>query len=120
MVAGCPRRSGPGGRGCGLRRLVLAAARRPAEGDGRRKVAPDSDNAEDLPRQLASATSASILSTSTPMASSAQLVGFHCLACGYLLRAENRHPSPAPMCAGSKARTGKQHESTLMQPLFLH
>ena len=83
-------------------------------------MAPDSDNAEDLPWQLASATSASILSTSTPTASSAQLIGFHCLTCGYLLRPENRHPSPAPMCAGWNARTGKQHESTLMQPLFVN
>ena len=83
-------------------------------------MASDSDNAEDRPRQLASGTSASILSTSTPTASSAQLIGFHCLACGYLLRAENRHPSPAPMCAGSKARTGKQHEPARMEPLFLH
>ena len=83
-------------------------------------MASDSDNAEDLPWQLVSGTSAIILAMSTPTASSAQLIGFHCLACGYPLRAENRHPSPAPMCAGSKARTGKQHESTLMQPLFLH
>ena len=83
-------------------------------------VAPDSDNAEDLPQPSGPSPSASILSTSTPPAAGGQLVGFHCLVCGSLLRGENHQPSPAPMCAGSKARTGKQHESTLMQPLFLH
>ena len=65
-------------------------------------------------------TPAHTMPTYTALATGAQLIGFHCLVCGYVLRAENRQPSPAPMCAGSKARTGKQHESTLMQPLFLH
>jgi hypothetical protein len=65
-------------------------------------------------------TSAHMMPACTVPAAGVQLIGFHCLVCGYVLHAENRHPSPAPMCAGSKARTGKQHESTLMQPLFLH
>ncbi len=55
----------------------------------------------------------------TPLAAGGQLIGFYCLVCGHLLRAENRQPSPAPMCAGSKARTGKQHEPARMEPLFL-
>ena len=65
-------------------------------------------------------TSAHTMPACTAPAAGVQLIGFHCPVCGYLLRAENRQPSPAPLCAGSKARTGKQHESTLMQPLFLH
>ncbi len=76
-------------------------------------------NTEDLPQQLAPGTSASILSRSTPTALGAQLIGFHCLVCGYLLRAENRHPSSAPMCAGSRARAGKQHEPAQMEALFI-
>jgi hypothetical protein len=76
-------------------------------------------NTEDLPRQLPPGTSASIVSTSTPPAAGAQLIGFHCLVCGSLLRAQNRQPSPAPMCASSKARTGKQHEPARMQPLLM-
>jgi hypothetical protein len=82
-------------------------------------VAPDSDNAEDLPRPSGPGTSASILSISTPPAAGAQLIGFHCLVCGHLLRAENRHPSSAPMCAGSRARAGKQHEPAQMEALFI-
>ena len=46
------------------------------------------------------------------------LIGFHCLVCGYLRPAETSRP-PAPVCAGSKARTGKQHEPTPMQGLVL-
>jgi hypothetical protein len=57
---------------------------------------------------------------STPPAAGAQLIGFHCLACGYLLRAEEHPQSTAPTCVGSKARTGKQHEPVRMEPLFLH
>ncbi len=64
-------------------------------------------------------TLAQTMPACTVPAAGVQLIGFHCPVCGYLLRAENRHPSPAPMCAGSTARAGKQHESTLMQPLFL-
>jgi len=47
------------------------------------------------------------------------LLGFHCLVCGFTLRAEGGRPVPAPLCAGSRARTGKQHEPTLMQALVL-
>ena len=83
-------------------------------------VAPDSDNAEDLPQPSGPGTSASILSTSTPPAAGPQLIGFHCPVCGYLRPAETSRPVPAPLCAGSKARTGKQHEPTPMQALFLH
>jgi hypothetical protein len=82
-------------------------------------VAPDSDNAEDLPQPSGPGTSASIVSTSTP-AADGKLIGFHCLVCGYLLRGETRHPSPAPMCAGSKSRTGKQHEPARMKPILLY
>jgi hypothetical protein len=55
----------------------------------------------------------------TPLGAGAQLIGFYCRVCGHLLRAENRQPTPAPMCAGSKARTGKRHEPARMEPLFL-
>ncbi len=85
----------------------------------RRLIAVNSHDAEDLPQQLPRGTSVSIRSTSTPAAPNAQLIGFQCLVCGCLLRAEHRQPSPAPMCAGSKARTGKQHEPARMEPLFL-
>jgi hypothetical protein len=78
----------------------------------------DGRDAEDLHRQFPG-TSASILSTSTLPADGGRLIGFHCLVYGYLLRGENHQPSPAPMCAGSKARTGKQHEPAQMKPLFL-
>jgi hypothetical protein len=47
------------------------------------------------------------------------LIGFHCLVCGFTLRAEARRPVPAPLCAGSRARTGKQHAPTPMQALVL-
>jgi rubrerythrin len=52
-------------------------------------------------------------------AAGAQLITFHCPVCGYLLRAEKRHPSSAPMCAGSKARIGKQHQPAQMNALFI-
>jgi hypothetical protein len=78
----------------------------------------DGRDAEDLHRQFPG-TSASILSPSTPPAAGGRLIGFYCLVCGYLRRAENRRPSSAPMCAGSKARTGTQHEPARMEPLFL-
>jgi len=57
--------------------------------------------------------------TSMSSAGGDQLIGFYCLLCGYLPRAENRQPSSAPMCAGAKAGTGKQHEPVRMAPLFL-
>ena len=47
------------------------------------------------------------------------LIGFHCPVCGFARPAETRRPVPAPVCAGSTARTGKQHEPTLMQALVL-
>ncbi len=86
---------------------------------GERRLILDWHNTKDLPRQLVPGTSASILSTSTPPAARGRLIGFYCPVCGYLLRAENRQPSSAPMCAGSKARTGKQHEPARMETLFL-
>jgi hypothetical protein len=48
------------------------------------------------------------------------LIGFHCPVCGYLRPAEADRPVPAPLCVGSTARTGKQHEPTPMQALVLH
>ena len=47
------------------------------------------------------------------------LIGFHCLVCGYLRPAETSRPVPAPACAGSTTRTGKQHQPIPMQVLFL-
>jgi hypothetical protein len=47
------------------------------------------------------------------------LIGFHCPVCGYLRPAEARRPVPAPLCAGSKARAGKQHDPTPMRALVL-
>jgi hypothetical protein len=85
----------------------------------RRLIIPNWRNIEDLSEQLVPGTSANIVSTSTPPAVGAQLIGFYCPVCGYLLRGENHQPSPAPMCAGSKARTGKQHEPARMKALFL-
>ncbi|SFT80719.1 hypothetical protein SAMN05660657_03212 [Geodermatophilus amargosae] len=43
-------------------------------------------------------------------------IGFYCPVCGYLT-AQDRQPASAPTCAGSKARTGKQHEPTQMRIL---
>ncbi len=45
-----------------------------------------------------------------------ELIGFYCPVCGYLT-AQDRQPAPPPTCAGSKARTGKQHEPTQMTTL---
>ena len=47
------------------------------------------------------------------------LVGFHCPQCGRVLPAATGRANPAPTCAGSKTRTGRRHEPTAMQPLFL-
>jgi hypothetical protein len=71
-------------------------------------VAPDSDNAEDLPQPSGPGTSAA----------DGKLVGFSCPVCGYLRPAETRQPAPAPLCAGSKARTGRRHEPTPMVALL--
>ena len=46
-----------------------------------------------------------------------EVIGFHCPVCGYLLAAQDRQLAAAPTCAGSKARTGKQHEPTQMKHL---
>jgi hypothetical protein len=54
-------------------------------------VAPDSDNAEDLPQPSGPGTSASLVSTSTP-AADGKLIGFSCPVCGYLRPAETRQP----------------------------
>jgi hypothetical protein len=48
------------------------------------------------------------------------LIGFHCPVCGFARPAEASRPLPAPLCAGSKARTSTQHAPTPMQPLVLH
>jgi hypothetical protein len=48
---------------------------------------------------------------------SGELIGFCCPVCGYLLPAQDRQSASAPTCAGSKARTGKQHEPTRMRTL---
>jgi hypothetical protein len=47
------------------------------------------------------------------------LLGFHCLVCGFTRRAEGSRPVPAPICAGWRAGTGKQHDPTPMQALVL-
>ena len=65
-------------------------------------------------------TPAQTMPACTTLAAGVQLIGFHCLVCGYLLRANEGHPVATPTCAGSKARTGRQHEPARMQPLFLH
>jgi hypothetical protein len=49
-----------------------------------------------------------------------KLIGLSCPVCGYLLPAQASRPVPAPLCAGSKARTSKQHEPTPMQALVIH
>ena len=49
-----------------------------------------------------------------------RLIGFWCLVCGYLLPAGGRQPEPAPTCAGSKVRTGRQHEPVRMQALLIN
>jgi hypothetical protein len=43
------------------------------------------------------------------------LIAFYCPVCGSLRPAQNRQPAPAPTCAGSKARTGEQHEPAQMR-----
>ncbi len=64
-------------------------------------------------------TSADTMPACTASAAGVQLIGFHCLVCGSLIRANEGQPVATPMCAGSKARTGRQHEPARMQPLFL-
>ncbi|MGR7027317.1 hypothetical protein [Geodermatophilus sp. URMC 62] len=86
---------------------------------GARVVAPDLTNTEDRHHASVAGKSASIVSAATSVAAHAQLIGFHCLICGYLRHAEHHQPSPAPMCAGSKARTGKPHEPARMEALVL-
>jgi hypothetical protein len=49
-----------------------------------------------------------------------RLIGFWCLSCGYARRTEDGRTGSAAVCAGSKARTGKQHAPTPMQPLFIY
>jgi hypothetical protein len=77
-------------------------------------------DAEDPHRQIPSGRSTSTDSMSTPLAADAKLIGFYCPVCGYLRSAEGYLPDPVPICAGSKARTGKEHEQARMQPLHLH
>jgi hypothetical protein len=79
----------------------------------------DGYDAEDPPRQILSGTSASTASKSTPPAAEAQLIGFYCPVCGYLRSAEGCLPDPVPICAGSKARIGKQHEPAQAEALFI-
>ena len=81
-------------------------------------VALDSDNAEDLPQPSGPGTSASIVSTSTP-AADGKLIGFYCPVCGYLRSTGGHLPGPVPICAGSKARTGRKHEPAQMEALLL-
>ncbi len=69
---------------------------------------------------LGPGTSAHTMPAYTPLATGVQHIGFHCLVCGSLIRANEGQPVATPMCAGSKARTGRQHEPARMQPLFLH
>ncbi len=64
-------------------------------------------------------TPAHTMPAHTALAAGVQLIGFHCLVCGYVLRASEGQPVAPPTCAGSKARTGRQHEPARMQPLFL-
>src|SRR4051794_9793559 len=40
------------------------------------------------------------------------LIGLHCQVCGYLSPVKGRRQVPAPVCAGSKAKTGKPHAPT--------
>jgi hypothetical protein len=47
-----------------------------------------------------------------------ELVGFHCPVCGFVLPAEESRPMRASLCAGSKARSGRQHAPTPMRTLF--
>jgi hypothetical protein len=54
-----------------------------------------------------------------PPAADAKLIGFYCPVCGYLRSAEGYLPDPAPLCAGSTARTGRKHEPARMEALLL-
>ena len=56
---------------------------------------------------------------STPSAADAKLIGSYCPVCGYLRSAEGYLPGPVPICAGSKARTGRTHEPAQMEALLL-
>jgi hypothetical protein len=56
---------------------------------------------------------------STPSAAGAKLIGFYCPVCGYLRSAGGHLPGPVPVCAGSKARTGRKHELAQMEALLL-
>jgi len=53
-------------------------------------------------------------------AADGRLIGSWCQVCGYLVPAEKRQPGAAPMCTGSKARTGRQHEPARMQALLIN
>ena len=77
----------------------------------------DGYEAEDPHRQILSGTSARSDLMSRPPAADAKLIGFYCPVCGYLRSAEGYLPDPVPICAGSKARTGKEHEPTRMKTL---
>jgi hypothetical protein len=46
-----------------------------------------------------------------------KLIGFYCPVCGFVLPAEGSRPMIAPLCAGSKAATGRQHAPTAVRPL---
>jgi hypothetical protein len=45
------------------------------------------------------------------------VIGFHCPMCGSLLPVQADQPDAVPLCAGSRARTGQQHQPTRMQAL---
>ena len=49
-----------------------------------------------------------------------RVIGFWCPVCGSLVPAEKRQPASVPTCAGSKARTGWQHEPARMQALLIN
>jgi hypothetical protein len=51
-------------------------------------------------------------------AAGGRLIGFYCPSCGYAPRADGGRPGSAPVCAGSKARTGQQHEPARMKVLI--
>ena len=79
----------------------------------------DGYDTEDPHRQILFGTSTSTDSMSTPLAADGKLIGFCCPVCGYLRSAEKHLPGPVPICAGSKARTGRTHARVRMEPLFL-
>jgi hypothetical protein len=76
-------------------------------------------DAEDLHRPILFDTPTSTDSMSKPPATDAKLIGFYCPVCGYLRSAGGHLPSPVPICAGSKARTGRTHEPAQMEALLL-